>query len=315
MRVKQLKRDLLVKLGQVGDFEIRLLKVFKAVVECGGFAAAETELNISRSTISIHIANLEQRLGFKLCRRGRAGFALSENGMVVYGLMRELFASLEAFRSGVNSLHVALAGELRIIASDTVCMAPQSKIPEAIARFSIEAPNVNVLLDVKGLSDIERMILGDDADIGFIPCHRRIGGLDYSPLYTESCHLYCSAKHPLFSQTLTDASSLITDAVKVVHAGIHTNPEVGEQMAGLNKAAISYFYEARLSMILSGAYIGFMPDSFVQAYVETGELKALIPELKSYHLGVAAVVRAQGKNNRGRDLFLDIIRELHEASD
>ena len=57
-----MKKELTVKLGQVADYEIRLLKVFKAVVECGGFAAAETELNIGRSTISTHVANLEQRL-------------------------------------------------------------------------------------------------------------------------------------------------------------------------------------------------------------------------------------------------------------
>lgn len=92
--VKQLKKTLSVKLGQVADHEIRLLRVFKAVVECRGFAAAETELNIGRSTISIHIANLEQRLNLKLCRRGRAGFALTEEGIEVYELMKDLFSSL-----------------------------------------------------------------------------------------------------------------------------------------------------------------------------------------------------------------------------
>jgi DNA-binding transcriptional LysR family regulator len=49
-------------LGQVGDTDIRLLKVFRAVVECGGMAAAELELNIGRSTISRHVKDLEQRL-------------------------------------------------------------------------------------------------------------------------------------------------------------------------------------------------------------------------------------------------------------
>ena len=70
----------LIELGQVGDYEIRLLKVFKTVVECGGFSAAETVLNISRSTISVHMANLEQRLKLKLCNRGRAGSALTMRG-------------------------------------------------------------------------------------------------------------------------------------------------------------------------------------------------------------------------------------------
>ncbi len=43
-----MKKDLKVRLGQVGDYEIRLLKVFKAVVESGGFAAAIVELIIGR---------------------------------------------------------------------------------------------------------------------------------------------------------------------------------------------------------------------------------------------------------------------------
>ena len=64
-------------LGQVGDTEIRLLRIFKAVVACGGLAAAELELNIGRSTISRHLRDLEERLGLVLCRRGRAGFALT----------------------------------------------------------------------------------------------------------------------------------------------------------------------------------------------------------------------------------------------
>ena len=62
-------------LGQVADMDLRLLQVFKSVVECGGMAAAELELNIGTSTVSRHVKDLEARLGLTLCRRGRAGFA------------------------------------------------------------------------------------------------------------------------------------------------------------------------------------------------------------------------------------------------
>jgi hypothetical protein len=37
-------------LGQISDMDLRLLRVFKAVVDCGGMAAAELELNIGTST-------------------------------------------------------------------------------------------------------------------------------------------------------------------------------------------------------------------------------------------------------------------------
>ncbi|CAH0527434.1 hypothetical protein CTH30272_01077 [Allocatenococcus thiocycli] len=47
-----------VPIGHIGDYEIKQLKIFKVVADCGGFSAAETELNVSRSTISIHISAL-----------------------------------------------------------------------------------------------------------------------------------------------------------------------------------------------------------------------------------------------------------------
>ena len=70
-------------LGQLGDVDLRLLRVFKSVVECGGMAAAELELNIALSTISRHVKDLEIRLGLVLCRRGRGGFGLPPEGQQV----------------------------------------------------------------------------------------------------------------------------------------------------------------------------------------------------------------------------------------
>ncbi|MBL1273683.1 MAG: LysR family transcriptional regulator [Oceanospirillales bacterium] len=300
-----MKKDLKVRLGQVGDYEIRLLKVFEAVVESGGFSAAEGELNIGRSTISTHIANLEDRLNLKLCFRGRSGFSLTEEGADVYELMKTLLSALEGFRSGVNALHVSLTGELRVIASDTICMDPQSGLSEAIARFSKAAPDVNVLLDVKSLSDIERMVLNDEADIGLIPQHRQLSGLDYRSLYVDDCHLYCSRTHPLYNAKSSPQLLGQVLTSKVVHAGIHTSPEVGAQLTDMNKAAISYFYEARLAMILSGAYIGFMPDAYVQRYVEEGDLRALVPETKHYSLEICTITRTYGRTKRARELFLE----------
>ena len=73
-------------MGQVSDMDMRLLKVFKTVVDCGGMTAAEHELNIGTSTVSRHIKDLETRLGLVLCRRGRAGFALTAGGVLAFAL-------------------------------------------------------------------------------------------------------------------------------------------------------------------------------------------------------------------------------------
>ena len=91
-------------LGQLGDADLRLLRVFKSVVDCGGMAAAELDLNIALSTISRHVRDLETRLGLVLCRRGRGGFALTPEGEQVYqaalaSLLAHLLRALKPFDS------------------------------------------------------------------------------------------------------------------------------------------------------------------------------------------------------------------------
>ncbi len=300
-------KTLIPTLGQTGDYEIRLLKVFNSVVECGGFSAAETELNIGRSTISIHIKNLEQRVGLKLCERGRSGFTLTDDGLFIYRAQKELFSSLEEFRAKVNALHVQLTGELKIVTSDTITIDRRSKLQAAIAQFSDQARQVHILLDVAPMADIERMILKGEADIGFTPYHRQFEAIKYTHLYEEECHLYCAKSHPLFAINDPTLIEKKLPEHKIVHAGINTNNEVREQLVGLKKFAVAYFYEARLSMVLSGKYLGFMPDTFVSNWVKNQELKALLPSKKYYSLSVAAIINPHKGVDRARDLFIGIL--------
>ncbi|MDC1510275.1 LysR family transcriptional regulator, partial [Oceanospirillaceae bacterium] len=82
-------------LNRLSDIDLRLLRIYKTVVEAGGFAAAEVELNISRAAISMAMSDLETRLGLRLCQRGRAGFSVTESGQRVYEAILQLFASIE----------------------------------------------------------------------------------------------------------------------------------------------------------------------------------------------------------------------------
>ena len=95
-------------LGQITDADWRLLRVFTAVAHCGGMTAAELELNISTSTISRHVKDLESRLGLVLCRRGRGGFALTPAGERILQETRQLLAATDRFRASVDELHQRL---------------------------------------------------------------------------------------------------------------------------------------------------------------------------------------------------------------
>ena len=209
-----------LSLGQVGDIEFKQLRVFKTVVDCGGFAAAETTLNISRPTISIHIANLEARLNLVLCKRGRAGFALTEEGAVIYAQTNKLLASLEGFRNTINNLNKNPSGQLTVALSDALSLDPRCRLPQTIKLFCQQAPEVMLSTFVESMNDIERKVLNEERDIGFIPYHRQLEGLSYIHLFSDNNYLYCGREHPLYVLTEEQLTDEHINSARVIHAGL-----------------------------------------------------------------------------------------------
>src|SRR5262249_41536293 len=64
----------------VTDFDLRLLRVFKTIVEEGGLKPAQAALEIGLPTISKYLSDLEARFGVRLCRRGSQRFELTREG-------------------------------------------------------------------------------------------------------------------------------------------------------------------------------------------------------------------------------------------
>ncbi|MAF15785.1 MAG: LysR family transcriptional regulator [Marinomonas sp.] len=295
-------------LGQVGDYEIKQLKVFKTVVDCGGFSAAETMLNIGRSTISLHISNLESRLNLTLCKRGRGGFSLTEEGEIIYQMTETLLESLDAFRITVNNLNASLTGRLRIALSDSVSLDPRCRMPELIRHFTDRAPEVTLYTNVASMAKIERTILNDEADVGFIPYHRKLDGLEYIHLYSDNCYIYVAKDHPIAK--LSEAEQVAeVDSYPASHAGLKPHEGVSEQISNMNLSAISYFYDTRLALILSGRYIGFLPEEYASEYVNRGEIVAVATKQRHYTLGMAVIYKKTAQPNKPRELFLQVLRE------
>ncbi|MFW6368932.1 MAG: LysR family transcriptional regulator, partial [Spirochaetota bacterium] len=51
--------------------DLILLQTFVRIVETGGFTAAGNELHLAQSTVSAHLARLEDTIGYQLLRRDR----------------------------------------------------------------------------------------------------------------------------------------------------------------------------------------------------------------------------------------------------
>lgn len=298
-------------LGQVGDTEIRLLRIFKAVIECGGLSAAELELNIGRSTVSRHIKDLEERLGLVLCRRGRAGFALTADGQRVYDAAQRLLEAMDAFRGDVRDLHADLVGNLALGLFDKTVSNPQAHIGRAIRDFRRAAPEVSVDITVGTTNSIESAVIDGRFHVGVVPDHRRSDSLDYHELFNEQMFMYCGRQHPLFG---ADHGSLVwADLQDYDYAGLgfHSpNMDATHRFQLRRRASVSD-QEAIATLILSGCYIGFLPDHYAATFLRDGTMRRVEHPQCMYDVQFVAILRRSPEPSRVAQAFLDALRAAH----
>jgi DNA-binding transcriptional LysR family regulator len=304
-------------LGQISDMDLRLLRVFRTVVDCGGMAAAELELNIGTSTISRHIKDLETRLGLTLCRRGRAGFSLTAEGEQIDAQTRQLLSATDAFRSGVDEIHQRMGGQLQIAVFDKTASNPACRIAQAIALFTERAPDVGLNLHVSTLNGIERGVLDGQFQIGVIPGHRSSDTLEYTRLFDEAMLLYCGLGHVLFStgsgpspaaQAL-DWTSLRSHAFAGL--GYHSpNMEISQQRR-MPRKATGFDQESIATLILSGRFLGFLPIHYAESFVVAGKMQAIKPELFHYECDFFGITRRSPQPSRATRAFQACLDEAH----
>ena len=180
--------------------DLHLLAVFMSVAECGGFAAAQVALNVSQSTISRQIGDLEKRLGMRLCQRGRAGFRLTDKGRTVYEACQLLSTALASFRTTVGALRGELEGDLSIAAIDDWATERGFPMADVLRAFRTKASNVHIHFHTLAPDEIERAVLENRVNLGIGVFHQHRPGLSYEALYDDPVELYCGRGHPLFDR-------------------------------------------------------------------------------------------------------------------
>lgn len=293
-------------LAQVADFDLRLLRVFRAVVEHGSFASAESALGITRSAISLHMSDLEKRLGMRLCQRGRAGFALTDEGREILRSAETVLASIENFRTGVNAMHHSLRGELNIGVMNNIVTLPHMRITRTISRMRRLGDGLRVNISMSTPGEIERGVLDGRLHVGAVPLITRLSGLDYHPLYDEKSCLYCSHEHPLFTRACKVSAADLRRAPAVA-PGYRMPKDVVRLHKTLNCTATATDREGIAFLILTGEYIGFLPEHFAAHWVAQGMMARLGSARSQFRIGMAAVTRKGRRHNLILDRFMELL--------
>ena len=249
-----------------------------------------------------------------LCRRGRAGFALTTEGEQIYAETLRLLAGADAFRSSVDEIHRRMGGQLNLAVFDKTASNPAARLGEAIALFSDLAPEVSLQLSVAPINAIERGVLDGQFQVGVIPGHRRSDTLAYDALFDETMLLYGGARHALFAADTTGMGWDDVRAHQFAGLGYHSpNMEISQQVR-LPRKATGFDQESIATLILSGRYLGFLPDHYAEGFVRAGRMRAIEPALFRYACQFFGIVRRSPQPSRVTRAFQDCLRQAHQSN-
>jgi molybdate transport repressor ModE-like protein len=155
------------------DLDLRLLRSFLAVAQCGKVSTAARQLHLSQPAVTAHLRRLEEIVGQPLVSRSTRGVRLTTHGHALRTLSTEVQNTLSRIEASFHTEH-KLSGELRFGASLTIA---SHVIPSFLAEFSRAYPGVQIELRVDNTEAVLESVREASYPFGLVEGNPRVAGL------------------------------------------------------------------------------------------------------------------------------------------
>jgi molybdate transport repressor ModE-like protein len=155
------------------DLDLRLLRSFLAVAQCGKVSTAAKQLHLSQPAVTAHLRRLEEIVGKPLVSRSTRGVRLTTHGHALRTLSTEVQNTLARIEASFHTEH-KLIGELRFGASLTIA---SHVIPSFLAEFSRVYPGVQIELRVDNTEVVLESVREASYPFGLVEGNPRVVGL------------------------------------------------------------------------------------------------------------------------------------------
>jgi DNA-binding transcriptional LysR family regulator len=147
------------------EISLDRLRTLVAIADHGSFAEAARVLNLAPPTVSLHIADLEERVGAALLSRSRGRVQPSAIGETLIARARRLLTDADQALEDVQRQVQGLAGRVRLGASTGVIA---QLIPEALETLGREHGGIDVQVAVQTSQQTLQKLADGSLDIGVI---------------------------------------------------------------------------------------------------------------------------------------------------
>ncbi|WP_188332190.1 LysR family transcriptional regulator [Alicyclobacillus suci] len=289
---------------------IHRLRVFKTVVECGGFSAAARQLQMTQPTISAHIKALEQELSKSLFLRapGRTP-ELTEAGHLLYAYSLDIERKTSQVEQAIHRL-MDTQKTISVVAQRNIA---NNLLPPYLASFSKAYPGVNIVFYSQTHDVVTEYVRHGKADLGLIMALGQTEGLCSDTLTEESLEIVVGPSHELSQHKVICPNEL---AHYPFIGGIRASTHAKMIDLYLKKLGVSNYrvtvqvedYKSLIEMAKQGVGIAVIPRFSITDELREGMLIPLSVGVHAIHIDIAMIYPQNVRLSSESKLFRDFLQ-------
>jgi DNA-binding transcriptional LysR family regulator len=172
----------------------------------GSVTDAATLLHVSVPAVSRVLSHTESRLGFVLFERIKGRLHPTSEARHLYQEVEQVYAGVRRIADLAQELAQRRYGLVSVVSSPSI---GQQLVPEAIARFHAEHPEVRLRFHCLSHELLKGQLLGGLVDVGISTLHMEHPQLSTRTIARSELVCICPWTHPLASQATVTVADLL----------------------------------------------------------------------------------------------------------
>lgn len=283
--------------------ELRNLKFFSAIADCGGVSSAARHLNTVQSNVTARLKDLERELGVELFHRTGKGMLLTSAGEILQGYAGRLEQLGEETRQAMRDC-AGGGGLLRIGAMETTTAI---RLPAILKKLHRDQPKLEVRVSAGPTETLLSDLLAYRLDGAFVAgeqTHRELTG---ERVFNERLVLVRAADQA------SETGGQLPEPLIVFRRGcsyrLRSEDWLREQ-GGLPLRVMEFgTLDGILGCVAAGLGVTLLPEAVISASRFAGDLRVEALPRRISELPTYFVRRKESVPNHSLEAFLAVVRK------
>ena len=256
---------------------LRQLDLFVAVAETKSFSRGAEIICLTQSTVSQHIAALEDEVSTKLFDRTQQGALLTAGGEVFLRHARRILAERDQLFQGMASFNGQSGGELQIGASN---IPATYLVPPLLPRLAEQHPGISISMQSGDTQEVIGRLLNAEVELAIVGSAPENRKLESVTLARDVLVLIVAPQHRWSELGMISLDDLMQEPLVARESGSGSELALQRELQRVNFNVAKLQIAARLGsneavrQVVAGGYgCAFVSERSVQRELESGELR------------------------------------------